>query len=315
MKKTFLFAAVLSSLSFCNVSASDDEITKPSTETRVSEGEMQYLHAIMHNPSFKPKPITHLPETEMKVIANTVHGFSLYTHRKDLCISEILRQSGNWQPDIAFTLKSFLKPGDKVIHLGGHIGFDDIIIGQRIGHGGELHIFEPNPETFDVLRANMEMHQMRDFVRLHPVGVWSEAQTAPMHFTFANTGGASLCDQSPFTQHVDVQCVSLDEELSEISDVAMIFMDIEGAEIHALQGAKRILERSPACKILLEWSTGLMTKLGADLDAFIDEQLAQNKRFFKVKWEPTKGEAMYIPMTKEELLAAQHSDILIVPTK
>jgi FkbM family methyltransferase len=63
-----------------------------------------------------------------------------------------------------------------------------------------------------------------------------------------------------------VLAVDLDTFLGDsIEEVDFIFMDVEGSEIEAIKGMRKILDRSPNVVILAEWSPKLYLGINKDL--------------------------------------------------
>jgi FkbM family methyltransferase len=100
------------------------------------------------------------------------------------------------------------------------------------------YAFEPDQRNYRALAATAERLNLAQCV-LFPCGVSS--QTATLRFKTDGTyaGAASVLDPAGNSL---IQCVALDEALKGIAP-SMIKMDIEGAEIDALNGARSIIAR------------------------------------------------------------------------
>lgn len=53
-------------------------------------------------------------------------------------------------------IKKLLNPGDVAMDIGAHCGFMTIAMAARVGKSGAVHAFEPVPENFQQLLANVE---------------------------------------------------------------------------------------------------------------------------------------------------------------
>jgi FkbM family methyltransferase len=134
----------------------------------------------------------------------------------------------------------FTKHDDEVfIDCGGYDG--DTI--EEFGIWTEnkfkaVYSFEPDELILEKMRKNM--YKYDDRVHIIPKGVWSHKT----RLSFENTDGmySGHITNENNKQMSYIECVSLDEVLND-EKVTFIKMDIEGAEIPALLGAKNIILR------------------------------------------------------------------------
>ena len=80
---------------------------------------------------------------------------------------------------------------------------------------------------------------------------------------------------------IQVRTVALDEDLSQVSNVDWLRMDIEGAEILALKGAQTLLWSSPNIKIIMEWSLSNLRRL-SNPNEFLIDMYGQGFRFYPI---------------------------------
>lgn len=73
----------------------------------------------------------------------------------DLVIGRSLRTYGEWaENEIRFLLRS-VHPGDTVLDVGANIGTHTLAFARAVGVSGKVWAFEPRPEIFRVLDANI----------------------------------------------------------------------------------------------------------------------------------------------------------------
>jgi FkbM family methyltransferase len=120
-------------------------------------------------------------------------------------------------------------------------GYDGDTFRQLSGQGfriRNLAAFEPQTELFRKYAATLNAHPDRpEQSYLFPCGVYS--QTAQLRFA-TNDDAQSAARVSAGGDSL-IQCVSLDEALQGFAPT-FIKMDIEGAEISALKGARGLIE-------------------------------------------------------------------------
>jgi len=150
---------------------------------------------------------------------------------------------------IQFFLKQVL-PGQLVFDIGAHYGEYAVLFGALVGAGGRVVSFEPDAAARPTLRANLALNKFADRVRIEELAIFDSraqrelyARHGNAQSSLARTGlGGSSSEHD--VEHYVVATCSLDEYLaaSGLPSPDLVKLDIEGAEINALRGAKRILQ-------------------------------------------------------------------------
>ncbi|MBU0679334.1 MAG: FkbM family methyltransferase [Verrucomicrobia bacterium] len=125
--------------------------------------------------------------------------------------------------------------GDIVVDAGAFPGDYTVYASRKVGPEGRIVAFEPNPVNFKQLKHHVEAFDLQN-VTLLQKGLWSKDCTLKM-------AGAGVDTHVVENGEHEVELVSLDKELQRlgIHKVDVIKMDIEGAEIRALEGAHKTL--------------------------------------------------------------------------
>jgi FkbM family methyltransferase len=139
-------------------------------------------------------------------------------------------------PDDLFALRT-----DEVFVDCG--AFDGVTITQflerRPAFIGRIVAFEPDPISLGRLRGYVStlVPGLRERIALLPYAVG--AQRATVRFDATGTMGSGISTSGS----LEVECVTLDESLHELGcSPSMIKMDIEGAELDALAGARNLIQ-------------------------------------------------------------------------
>ena len=135
--------------------------------------------------------------------------------------------------------KDYCRPGDTVVDVGANVGEVSIVFSQRVGAGGRVFAFEPQPRVFQYLLGNLALNQCRN-VTARNIALGSAPGTARM-------SNDKQDDMNRITQSgaIEVTCSTLDVELPSPS-VALLKIDVEGSELSVLRGATAVLARA-AC--------------------------------------------------------------------
>jgi FkbM family methyltransferase len=131
-------------------------------------------------------------------------------------------------------------PGDTVIDVGAGIGEDTVVFSRIVGPEGLVVAIEAHPETFECLRRTIEGSRLTNVTAINCAIADRDGEmpisTGPNHVMNTVLGGEGT---------VKVPARTLDSLADElgIGEVALLKMNIEGAEKLAVQGFDRLARR------------------------------------------------------------------------
>lgn len=165
-------------------------------------------------------------------------------------------------------LRRLLQPSDTFVDVGAHIGYFTLL-GAK--YGGQVLAFEPSAATFQYLQRNLELNpRLRSKITCHPIGLSNAAGALPLYRSAQEPGAASLRRPSEYTD-LTIETVPL-ETLDHIINgqpVAFIKLDIEGAEVEALLGARQTLTRARPI-VLVELNARAQRDFGRTCQAVVN---------------------------------------------
>jgi FkbM family methyltransferase len=180
-----------------------------------------------------------------------------------------LRGSPHHYGEVAF-LESVLQPGMAAIEAGANRGVTAVAMAKTVGRTGHVYAFEPVPEYFEALQANLALNKATH-VTAYNFAISDRA--GPL--TFYKHGEGSGITAFEGAEDMKVAGVSLPEFLSarRIPRVDFINMDCEGSELLIFRNAAAWLKKeTPA--IFCEVHRQYMKTLGHSVDdavAFLSE--------------------------------------------
>jgi FkbM family methyltransferase len=145
-------------------------------------------------------------------------------------------------PVKGYELNYQLKPGDVVVDAGAFTGDYTFFASRKVGPTGRVLAFEPDPKTRAILARNSKKEKYGDNITIVPKGLWNENTT--LRFNDLNSLQSKLEPNAPSGPNtVTVDVCRLDDELKKlgVKKVDVLKMDIEGAEIEAIQGCEETL--------------------------------------------------------------------------
>jgi len=150
-----------------------------------------------------------------------------------------LYETGTYEKGILKYIQKHFKQDGVFVDVGANIGLMSLFV-SRYFPLANIHAFEAHPETAVILRENLSLNSFSNNITVHSVALGSERSTVSISADLdANRGGASIVNEGQ--QPISVECFTMDEVLAE-SKVDLIKIDVEGYELHVLQGAKKIIE-------------------------------------------------------------------------
>lgn len=166
----------------------------------------------------------------------------------------------NGRPDyheMGFVL-DYLKPGDRFVDIGANVGVYALLAASAVGKHGAVDAYEPDARAAARLRENVQLNGLKT-VTIRQAAVSAHDGTV----TFSRDQGTknSILNQEHATgATTTVPCCKLDT-LYPDGGLALIKMDIEGAEPLALNGGTALLALGDPKVWLLELN-GLLHNFG-----------------------------------------------------
>lgn len=280
---------------------------------------LSYIVARTHNMSRKTynailtqrESITLYNNANPIELTRTAYGFPMFISRLDGYISEVVKTSGTYQPEMMEVLGHFAKKGDTVLHFGVHQGLADMVLAKIVGNEGKIYSFEANPELYDIARKNFVINNFDNIIELYNYGVSNKKENLEFCLNYGNTGGGHFYEAGNADKCFDVQLTDVDSVLNPNTKADLLFMDIEGSEIKAIEGIKKIMANSKDMIIILEWNPNMMSRMGSDYKAFAKSQFAEGKKVLLV--DNTDSKLKYVELSEQALLDIKHNDIIILP--
>lgn len=136
------------------------------------------------------------------------------------------------------------KENDFVIDAGANMGHLSIFFSKQVGAGGKVYCFEPDKFNVQFLNDNRHLNtDLQDNIIIEDLLLWNENKL--VDFEEAGTVGSSAVWFSDNANVVKKQAVTLDSWAKEkkLEKLDFIKMDIEGAEIEALDGSIEVIKK------------------------------------------------------------------------
>lgn len=173
--------------------------------------------------------------------------YKVMAHPKKGTLTRAVIRRGYWEKTETEAFIRHLKPNTLVIDAGANFGHYALVASKFVGRGGRVIAFEPNSETFDLLRANIEMlaHQNVDAVH---AGLSDENGEINLTVDISNPGGHSFTEGNvrEVGESVTTPVHTVDHYLLTNQTplpVSLIKIDVQGFEGKVIRGAAQTILR------------------------------------------------------------------------
>ena len=154
---------------------------------------------------------------------------------------------GTYELALQEAVAELVEPGMTVYDVGANVGFVTLLMALSVGENGRVFAFEALPSNQERLRENVTLNGLDSRVEIIPKAVVDRG--APTRFQVGPSGGTGKVDGSAgrknltYEHTITVEGVSLDEFVYDLGypPPQMIKLDIEGGEVLALPGMRRLL--------------------------------------------------------------------------
>ncbi|HEV7858349.1 MAG TPA: FkbM family methyltransferase [Pyrinomonadaceae bacterium] len=163
----------------------------------------------------------------------------------------------NYDAPVAAFLRERVRRGAVCLDVGANVGVYVLQFAHWSGLGGHVHAFEPNPAARSILHRHILINDLKERVTVVPTAIGASNGEAVLYAAGADgmsrmgAPNSAIADE---VQPLTVPLMTLDHYCQrERLSPDWLMIDIEGFEIAALEGARRLIEsRGRSLGIIVE---------------------------------------------------------------
>jgi FkbM family methyltransferase len=183
--------------------------------------------------------------TTSLVSATTFWGKKMKVVLPEVVSGEILR-FGYIEEAVANAIITYAKTGGTAIDVGGHFGFFSLLLSEKVGDSGRVHVFEPIPSTFAILSENSEGLPITKM----NMAVWNKAERVDLRdyglcYSAFNSIRAPRTGErlnTSWEKPVTIEATTLDSYVTtNCIRPDFVKIDAESAEFEVVSGMDHIL--------------------------------------------------------------------------
>lgn len=209
-------------------------------------------------------------------------GLPIFVDTADDSVAPDIIRTAWWEPWIDGVVRRTVGPGDVVVNVGANVGYHALLMARCVESTGRVLAFEPNPRLVRLLRRSLTWGGLLGMTTLLPFAAAATRGTLRFAFNPLNLGNgqfasdraqrelidatqaallepadgeALIAARRPKLVDIDVHCTTLDATVGRmVPEAHFLLIDVEGAEIDVLAGARELIQRSPDIAMIVEWS-------------------------------------------------------------
>lgn len=184
----------------------------------------------------------------------TTEGSRMILDERD---SLLLSIYPTFEPGVVKTVRKLVKEGMVAVDCGAHIGVFTLLLSQLVGKKGKVYAIEPDKRNFALLGKNIELNGYKNVIARR-AAITSKDGKVKLYVddeTPVDNRITFDASRSRKTESVDGVCI---DSITKNKKIDFIKLDIQGAEILAMEGAEKVLRKNKKLIMVVEfWPYGL----------------------------------------------------------
>ena len=172
---------------------------------------------------------------------------------------------GRYEPSIQAVIETTLTPGEVAFDIGANLGYFTLVMATRVGSGGRVVSFEPDPDMVSALKRNIARN-LDDTHGVIPLSAAVGGRAGRVRFArgWRATRGQVVADGGD----LEVEMMTVDAAADRFGAPRILKIDVEGAESDVLQGAATVLKNERPLVLVEVHSSALERRCAELLEGF-----------------------------------------------
>jgi FkbM family methyltransferase len=186
-------------------------------------------------------------------------GLQFFVPTDDITIVPSLLNHDYEREEFA-ALAEVLRPSMTAVDVGANLGLHSLFFGSRVGPGGKVFAFEPEPDNCARLARNIARNRLEN-VEVFMNAAGAAAGATRLYLAEGSIGGHSASPHAGL-RAIDVAAVRLDDCLrGRAARIDIVKIDVEGSEPLVVAGFMETLTRDRPI-LLIEFAPALLRACG-----------------------------------------------------
>ena len=254
-----------------------------------------------------------------EILIQTLFGTKYFVDANDLVMAPQLVVYRQWESDLsAFFIKS-VSPDTTFLDIGANFGYFTCLVASQIGTTGRGQVIavEPNPRMHDLLMRNIRVNWSMAPIETHACAITLDGVSIDMIIPADGAANASILADSRLNtggsnKIVHVRGNTVDRILNGRT-VDLVKIDVEGFELHVLEGATETFRAASHLHVVMEWAISQMAQANIDPAAVIDKVESLGLAAYRLPESIHVGqeELDRLRYSRDDLLATDYANIYL----
>jgi FkbM family methyltransferase len=175
-------------------------------------------------------------------------------------ISDSIAFTGIYELARTRRLVGIARQGGTMIDIGANLGYFSLLWAAGAS-GNRCLAFEPSPRVVEMLTRNVTGNGLASQVQVFPKAAGRQAGSLSFDVGPAEQSGWGGLVVSPGRDGIRVDVVRCDEVVPQADDIALLKIDVEGADTWALMGCERLFRARRIKQVWFEQNRPRMRRL------------------------------------------------------
>lgn len=164
-------------------------------------------------------------------------------------------------------VRSWVREGMNVVDVGAHVGYYSLLFADLVGTGGKVYSFEPDPENYAYLKANIKRNKI-NHVYCEPKIVCNVNGWMNLYLGGDGRHHSVMDGVLDGRLYKRLATVTLDSYFEQVGmpEIDLVKIDVEGAELLVIEDMVELIRRNKNIKVIWELSPRCLNKSGQKAD-------------------------------------------------
>lgn len=245
-------------------------------------------------------------------VSISAYGLTLSFPRESGSLSNYFYFGESFEWPLANFMRAYVRDGDVVIDAGANVGMFTYLAWECVRPSGRIVAFEPSAVHVEVITSNARKNRLSRSIEVHATAVGDVQGSALFSDDLDVSNRLTSHAPAGRSAHM-VPVIRIDQVVDP--PVALIKLDVEGAEYIALRGCEQLVRVEPPPVIVVEAHDHSLRRLGSsrsEVIQLLDEWGFQpvtfeedSRQVQQCHWDEVQGDAICVHETQLEHVRAR----------